>query len=215
MTEADDTIQIPGMPTLRNSVVPPISIQLPLTIDVRRRIQIAIGLFYLFMAIAMLLLALTIFAPGALSAPLLQRIVIICLQIFGAYWAAYFFIAAMRTLRDAFKRDGKLVITKTGFVDSRTGLKVEWSDIESARPIPGRANNWGVSLKLKNSAQLPRPPWLRGFGWLPRDPNEVHCQTLGLSRPSYEVQTAILHLVRQAGGSIQPPREAGWFRLGA
>jgi hypothetical protein len=209
MMKHRDWIEIPGRPTFRTSIVTPIAVRLPMTLTVRRGWHVAVGLFYLFGALALIIVALLPFT--ALAAGGGERLLLFGLLLLSVWQAPYWLSAAFRTLRDGLRRGARLIVDGTGLTDTRTGFSAEWKDILSARPLNGRGNEWGVSLEVRDMALLPRSRWLRGFGWLPRRANEIHCQTLGMSEPSYVARAAIFRLVEEAGGAILPPRRAGWF----
>lgn len=206
-----DAFEIPGMPTLRSSVVPPTTVNLPMTLVVRPRFYIVIGTLYVLATVAMATTAAALFARPPLEISFLSSLFLFGVQLLAVAATPYLAFAGWRTLRDGFNGSGKLVIGSTGLADTRAGLNVGWKDIISARRIDGRANNWGVSLVLRDVSLLPKSRWLRGFGWLPRKPDEVHIQTIGMTKPSYIAQASIFHLVKQAGGTILPPRQPGWL----
>lgn len=202
-------IEIPGAPTLKKSNVPPIAVPLPQALTVRRGFHIVVGLFYLFVAALLALMGLIFFAVPHSGA--VERLLQLGFLLFSVWQMPYWLSAACRALRDCLSGESGLIITSTGLTDTRTGFAAEWKDILSARPVNGRGNEWGVSFKIRDVALLPRSRWLRGFGWLPRDPDEIYCQTFGMSAPSHVARATIFRLVAQAGGSILPPRRTGWL----
>lgn len=212
MVTDQNAFEIPGEPTLRRSQVPPIVVDLPLTLKIRHSWYVATGAFYTLVSICLTITALSLFWPPT-DLNLASRLVMLGIQVFCFSQLPYWFFAAWRTMRDASLNDARLIINSNGLTDSRACFAAKWHDIVSARPANGRANEWGVSMVLRDATMLPKSRWLRGFGWLPREPNEIHIQTLGMTESSYIARNAIFHLVERAGGTILPQRIPGWFRL--
>lgn len=63
--DTDDVILIPGIPTFRKSVVPPLSIRLPIVASCSRSKYVLMAIFFLFCAFGMLVTMLTFFVDDA------------------------------------------------------------------------------------------------------------------------------------------------------
>ncbi|WP_041164179.1 hypothetical protein [Mesorhizobium opportunistum] len=167
-----------------------------------------VGAFWVLCAFAMLALALTFFVDDPKSQhSLVVKAVMVLFQLFGLYWAPFFSAAALLAFLDARLVKPALIVRPDRLIDNRSGLSVEWVDVLSARPITTRAGYWGVTLRMRDSALLPKSIRL-GYPLLRRRRGEVHLQCNLLSLPSHQIANAIFTLAQHGGAQLLPPRPA-------
>jgi hypothetical protein len=209
--DTDDVILIPGIPTFRKSVVPPLSIRLPIVASCSRSKYVLMAIFFLFCAFGMLVTMLTFFVDDAENKiPLLQKTVMVLIQLFALYWAPFFLAAAAFAFFDAARDKPILIVDKDGISDNRSGLSIRWIDVLSAKLIMVRSGCWGVSLKVREPALLPRSFRL-GYPLLRRrkvDEALIQCNLL--SAPAHEIVNSMLTLVHKNGGQLLPAHPIFW-----
>ncbi|TRD00766.1 hypothetical protein FJV76_19855 [Mesorhizobium sp. WSM4303] len=207
----DDVILIPGMPTFRKSIVPPLSVWLPLAANRRRGMYILMGLFWSFCALAMLATVLTFFVSDPEgNRTLFEKMAMAAIQLFALYWAPFLAAAAVFAFVDANLGKPALLLERDGLLDNRSSLSARWTDVLSAKPIMGRSGYWGVSLQMRDPALLPRSFRL-GYPLLRRrKAGEAHIQCTFLSVPEYEITNSILTLVHKNGGELLPAHPIFW-----
>ncbi|CAN7500049.1 hypothetical protein [Mesorhizobium sp. LjNodule214] len=211
LVDKKDVVLIPGIPTFRKSVVPPLSVRLPIAARCSRSKYILMGLFWAFCALVMLLPLLTFFVrdPEG-SRTLFEKVAMALLQLFGLYWVPFLSAAAIFSFLDAGLGKPALIVDSDGLSDSRSGLLAKWSDILSAKPILGGAGYWGVSLRMREPAPLPKSFRL-GYPLLRRRKvDEAHIQCNLLSVPAHEIVNSILTLVHKNGGQLLPAHPVFW-----
>jgi hypothetical protein len=209
--DSGDIILIPGIPTFRKSVVPPLSIRLPIATHCSRSKYVLMGLFWSFCALAMLAPALAFFVHDPESnRTLFDKAAMALLQLFGLYWAPFLSVAAAFAFLDAGLDKPALIVDRDGLSDNRSGLSVKWTDVVSAKPIMARAGYWGMSLQVREPALLPRSFRL-GYPLLRRrkvDEAQIQCNLL--SAPAHEIVNSMLTLVHKNGGQPLPARPGFW-----
>ncbi|RWC45284.1 MAG: hypothetical protein EOS55_19925 [Mesorhizobium sp.] len=209
--DTDDVIIIPGIPTFRKSVVPPLSIRLPIVARCNRSKYILMGLFWSFCALAMLVTVLTFFVDDPENNPtLFGRVAMALTQLFALYWAPFLSAAAVFAFLDAGLGKPVLIVDRGGVSDNRSGLSVKWTDVLSAKPIMGGAGYWGMSLQMREPALLPRSFRL-GYPLLRRRKvGECQIQCNLLSAPAHEIVNSMLTLVHKNGGQLLPAHPIFW-----
>ncbi|MBZ9867395.1 hypothetical protein LB515_18645 [Mesorhizobium sp. CA15] len=204
--ETRNHLLIPGIPTLRKSIVPPITVQLPIEASCSRAKNFFVGVFWLFCSFAMLATAATFFAGAPENQhSLVQKAMMIALQLFGLWWAPFFLMCALLAFRDACRIKPVLIVRLDRLVDNRSGLSVKWADILSVRPVMTRAGYWGVTLQVRHRGLFPKSVRV-GYPMLRRRRDEAHIQCNFLSVPPYQIVSSILTLAQQGGAEIFPPR---------
>jgi len=209
--DRSDVILIPGIPTFRKSVVPPLSVRLPIAARCNRSKYVLMGLFWSFCALAMLAAVLTFFVHGLeINRTLFDKVAITLFQLFGLYWAPFLSAAAAFAFLDASLGKPALIVERDGLSDNRSGLTIKWTDVLSAKPVLARSGYWGVSLQVRKPALLPRSFRL-GYPLLRRrkvDEAQIQCNLL--SAPAHEIVNSVLTLVHKNGGQLLPAHSVFW-----
>ncbi|TPM30638.1 hypothetical protein FKO01_35615 [Mesorhizobium sp. B2-3-3] len=212
----ENIILIPGMPTFRKSLVPPLSIKLPLVVHCRRGMYIFKGLFCSFCTLLMLAPALAfILGDPDGGRTLFEKMALFGILLYALSYAPFLSIAAAFSFWDAGLRKPALIIDRHGLLDNRSGLSVKWADVLSAKPIMGRTGYWGVSLRMREPALLPRSIRL-GYPLLwRRKAGEAHIQCSFLTAPEHQLANSILTLVHRSGGQLLPAHPVFWSSVPA
>ncbi len=209
--DRSNVVLIPGIPTFRKSVVPPLSVRLPIAARCNRGKYVFMGFFWSLCALMMLaaVLAFLVRHPE-INRALFDRVAIALFQLFGLYWTPFLSMAAAFAFLDARLGKPALIVDRDGLFDNRSGLSVKWTDVLSAKPIMARAGYWGVSLQVREPALLPRSIRL-GYPLLRRrkvDEAQIQCNFL--STPAHEIVNSMLTLVQKNGGQLLPAHPIFW-----
>ncbi|MET2826171.1 hypothetical protein [Mesorhizobium shangrilense] len=209
--DTNDVILIPGITTFRKSIVPPLSIRLPIAAHARRGMYVLMGLFWSFCVLLMLIVVLTFFfSDPENDRTLLEKAAMALLQLFALYWTPFLSASAAFSFLDAGLGKPALILAKDGLLDNRSGLSVEWTNILTAKPIMARAGYWGVALQMREPTLLPKSFRL-GYPLLRRRKfGETHIQCNFLSVPAHVVLNSMLTLVHSSGGQLLPVHSILW-----
>lgn len=202
-----NVVLIPGVGTLRQLVVPPIPVSLPLVGYMRRGWILLRAVFVLFLLLSCCLAVAALMIPPGCGFVVQELI----LAIFGvgiAVMAAQCAALALHDFLDLRCTGAALIITSSGVVDARSGLNLKWSDVVTARPILGNGELCGVTLKVWDSNKLPSQSFFLSHAGILRNHDEAHIPTWLMTRRSYELSYAMLTLVCRDGGEILPHRGA-------
>lgn len=196
-------ILIPGQSTFRKSVVPPLSVRLPITAYVDRQKTILVGIVWTFVVLSMALAASACFLHSSQIHPTwFQNIALTLLGLFTIGMIPLSSAAAFFSFQDANSHDPVLIVDKQGLTDNRSGVSIKWKDVASARPIP----NWGVTLQMRDPSLLPKSLRLGYPLMIRRKSGEVHVQSKFLSISEHEIINSVLELAGTGGGEVLPAR---------
>lgn len=196
-------IEIPGEITFsRTYKIPPIPVELPLTVHARtfwQGTRAVVGLCLTLPMLALWVFALAYF--GRLPEVSLWRSFVV----WTATSVVLLLLLPLTIVRivDFTRRGPVLILEPQGFTDRRGSISLLWSDISSAQIIY-MMNHTGVRLGLRNSIP-PRALFDRGgTGLLGRRKADVYEVSVGdLSERAYVLSQTMLFMIGQNSGTVK------------
>jgi hypothetical protein len=205
-----DQISIPGpFKFFKTHDVPPIDVELPMTVSARRTMLVAFGIFSIVFGISCLLIAAGIAQTalfGTLKSGVRQSIPPFAICLLVGLWFTAFSITCINIARRA---RGVLQIQSDGVWDQMQDVFVDWDNVTHAAFKTDRSGLAAVALDLQRPVKR-RVSWF-DYTTFPRL-SLVHRITIPIKmmdKEPYVIAHTIAALVRHHGGTSETT-QWGW-----